>query len=238
MTDWAWNQCPNIKSFDVNSKNNKFSSQNGYLFDKDKTILYRAPASVQSEADIPNIANIKTIGSFAFTSTNMKSFTCTSKLSTLNYYSFHAMHNVEKIDLSRGTFKTIPSYCFCLTDASEVLLPKTVTTIQRGSFEHMPNLKDLVCYKKIKTIESSSFNDCPQLKFIYYTGKTNFSSAGCIKAPMNVTVFVSYNYRGDTFCSFKFSKIMLYEDKFTCNCQRAMMMRRNYILSLVFTVTC
>ena len=237
MGSSAWNQIPNIASFTVNSSNQHFSSQNGYLFNKYKTTLLRAPVSVQKETDIPNFANIRSIGGFAFTTTNMKSFTCTSKLSSLDYYSFHAMHKVETIDLSRGTFKIIPWYCFCLTDASVVLLPKTVTEIQPGSFEHMPNLKSLVCYKKIKTIKSNSFNNCSQLSFIFYAGKTDFSTAGCIKTPMNVSIYVSPTYKGDTFCGFAFRKMMLYEGRVTCNCQRAMM-RRKYILSLILIVTC
>ena len=197
----------------------------------------RAPASVVKESDIPNFANINTIGCFAFTSTNLKSFVCTSNLRSLDIFSFHVTSNAEIIDLSRGRFKVIPMRCFCFTNVSEIILPKTVTKICDASFATMPKLRAIVLYRKINIIEKNVFLECPQLKLIYYSGKTDFSNAGCFETIMNITVFVSYNYRGKTFCNVAVNKILVNDEIATCHYQRALLKQRNYILSLVFIVS-
>ena len=213
MTGNAWNQSPFIESFTVDESNSFFSSQSGYLFNKDKTVLVRAPKSVETEKDIPNYANLRSIGRFAFTSTKLRSFSCTSKLNTLDEYSFHVTRFAVKIDLSLGRFRAITKYCFWHSYAKEILLPITVETISINAFNSLPNLTTLFCYRRIKSIDKSAFINCPNLKVLCYLGRYDFSNVECFENDINIEVKVSPIYPSNYFCKVNVSKVWIFDAK-------------------------
>ena len=65
--DNAFENCVNLDNIEVNSENTNYSSENGILFNKNKTILIRYPAKKQDlEYTIPNTVTI--VGDYAFSS--------------------------------------------------------------------------------------------------------------------------------------------------------------------------
>lgn len=129
MDEGSWNQISSINCFIVDEENPFFMSESCFMYNKDQTTLVRAPAYVRRSSDIPNIQNIDTIGSFAFTSTDLQYFEATSKLSTIKIYSFHVTHNAIKVNLTLSQITVITSYSFSGCYAKEILLPGTVTKI-------------------------------------------------------------------------------------------------------------
>ena len=206
MDGYAWNQIATLQGFDVDPENPNFSSEDGYLFNKEKTKLIRAPKNVTSEKDIPNIAQITTIGRFAFTSTKLKRFKCTSKLNLLEDYAFHAIFSIIEVDLSLGTFSVIPQYCFCGCTATKISLPNTIKTIKTYSFYNAPYLRTLIIWKNAETIEVNAFQTCPNLKALYYAGSFDQSNVACIASDVKTNVHVTKNYSFSTFCHFNVSR--------------------------------
>ena len=237
MTGYAWNQIPFIQAFNVDENNQYFSSDRGYLFNKEKSILYRAPTSVEREDDIPNFARLDAIGEFAFTSTNIQYFTSTSKIRSIGIYCFHVTRKAVKIDLSQGKIKEIPMFCFCTSNASEILLPRSVETVSENSFQNVENLSCLVLYKKVKDISINAFLNCPKLKIIYYAGKSNFESIECFGDGITADVFVSQYYPSTLFCKRKSNKMIIYEVHNTCKSPGNLMKRRNYLIAFIFIFT-
>ena len=206
MTGYAWNQISTIEIFSVDQENRHFSSDEGFLFNKDKTKLIRAPAKITSEKDIPNIEQITSIGEFAFTSTKLKSFKCTSMLNSLDEFAFHALYDIVEVDLSIGTFSVIPQNCFFWCDAAKISLPHTVKTIKTEAFSEVHNLKTLIIYKNAETIEENAFHACPKLKSIYYLGTSDHSNIACISSDVKADVYVTKDYSFGAFCKFDVSK--------------------------------
>ena len=205
MCGYAWNQIATIESFEVDPKNPYFSSEQGYLFNKEKTKLIRAPTKVISEKDIPNIAQITTIGKFAFTTTNLKRFKCTQKLNLLEEYAFHAMYKITEIDLSLGTLSVIPQKSFYGCTATKISLPNTIKTIKTNAF-YSSYFKMLIIWKNAETIEENAFNTCSNLKEIYYAGSFDQSNVACIASDVQAKVHVTNSYLFPTFCHFKVSR--------------------------------
>ena len=206
MDGYAWNQIATIKSFDVDPENSYFSSEEGYLFNKEKTKLFRAPAKVTSEKDIPYIAQITSICKFAFTSTKLKRFKCTSKLNLLEDYAFHAIFSIVEVDLSLGTFTVIPKYCFYGCRATKISLPNTIKIIKTDAFYSASNLRNLIIWKNAEKIEVNAFRACPNLKAIYYAGSFDQSTVACIASDIKTDVHVTKNYSFATFCHFNVSR--------------------------------
>ena len=236
MTGFAWNQIPCVKAFVVDENNQYFSSQNGYLFNKEKTILIRAPVSITKESDIPNFANLITIGEFALTTTNLKSFTCSSKMNYLTGNCFHATKNIVKVDLSKGRFKEIPTSCFCVSNVIEIILPVSIETISSQAFKSLKNLSNLVLLRRVRYISKTAFDNCPKLKFIIYKGKTDFSNVECFGVSVEPVVIVTKFYPSEFFCNTDVTKIKLEDIQVTCFKQRQIMQKRNYLLVFIVLI--
>jgi hypothetical protein len=61
---WSFWGCSSLKSFNVDPANTKYASQDGILYNKDKTWLYWCPGGKSGEVSLPS--TVKTIGYFSF----------------------------------------------------------------------------------------------------------------------------------------------------------------------------
>jgi len=83
----AFSICARLQSIDVDDGNSNYSSLEGVLFNKDRTLLIRCPAGKQGEYRIPS--SVKSIGDYAFSGCNgLTSVTIPSNVKSIGYFAF------------------------------------------------------------------------------------------------------------------------------------------------------
>ena len=129
----------NLKKITVSKNNKKYSSKDGVLFDKKKTILYQYPPKKSTKSyTVPN--SVKTIGKNAFeNSSKLKTVTMGNKVTTVGKYAF--------------------SECKALTTVKL----NNVKTIRHDAFSGCVKLKKIILNKKLKKIEMRAFEGCENI---------------------------------------------------------------------------
>lgn len=144
---------------DVGKNNIRFSSDNGVLYNKDKTELICYPSEKQGKTFIAD-ESVKTIKEYAFSN---------------NYYLEEV--DISKVDvIERGTFYSIKTL-------KNVKLPETLTQMGTAVFSGASSLKEVTLPKGITKIEACTFTDANELKKVNFPNTIaeigDYAFAGC-----------------------------------------------------------
>ena len=112
----AFRGCTNLISIDVASENNTYASENGVLFNKNKTALICCPAGKTGNYVIPN--NVRTIEKDAF----------------------NECRNLISIIISNNVTSILDHAFSYLTKLNSITIPCSVTSIENNNFAHCPIL--------------------------------------------------------------------------------------------------
>lgn len=137
----AFSGCFNLQNINVDSNNSNYSSLDGVLYNKDKTILIRCP---EGKIKI-NISNsVKEIGKGAFSNCrNLKLINIPASVESIEYSVFFSCFNLTKIDI-----------------------PNSVSYIGDHAFSDCNNLKFVNIPNSVKSIGDYAFSFCPNLKSV------------------------------------------------------------------------
>ncbi|MGN0468429.1 MAG: leucine-rich repeat domain-containing protein [Acutalibacteraceae bacterium] len=147
VSDMSFAMC-GAKKFIVDENNSSLTvDENGVLYNKEKTHLYRYPCfASETVYDIPE--SVKVLSDYAF---------CMSQ----NLESLEIPYNVT--DIGDNTF----IYCYNL---KKFTIGTGVTSIGIGDFMICPALESLELYGDMKAIGYMSFAGCDSLKDVYFGG--------------------------------------------------------------------
>ena len=139
----AFNSCNKLTEINVESANTKYTSENGVLFNKDKTTIVRYPAAKTGTTyTIPN--SVTSIDNRAFTGcSSLTNVSIPNSVTNISEYAFYG--------------------CSSLTS---VAIPNSVTTIGGEAFSQCKALSAVIS-NTVKSIGSYAFNN---VKNIIYTG--------------------------------------------------------------------
>ena len=126
---------PNLREINVAADNKDLESDNGVLYNKGKTILYRMPKKHTAVSYvIPNTVTRIDYNAFEGCE-NLVSVTMGDSVEYLYAYAFRDAVNLESIRLS-DNIKNIQTECFLnCTKLKTVNLPKNLTTISDSAFQ-------------------------------------------------------------------------------------------------------
>ena len=134
IEDQAFYYCKGL--MDVETDNPNYSSQEGVLFNKNKTTLIRFPGLKAGSYTIPS--SVETIDEYAFAQCDsLTSITIPSSVTTIGSEAF--------------------SYCYSL---KSINIPSSVTSIGMGLFEYCKNLKSIEIPSSIVSIGRDAFGGC------------------------------------------------------------------------------
>lgn len=185
--------CGGLTSIEVASENERYCSEDGVLFDKNKTVLiqypvgrnvtsYSIPDSVYhvehgafrdctslTSITIPN--SVTNIGEAAFTAcSGLTSITIPDSVTYISDYAFGACHGLTSVTIPGGvTHIGYRAFSMCHGLTSITILDG-VKEINNHAFVNCMSLTSVTIPKSVTLISIEAFSGCDSLKDVYYGG--------------------------------------------------------------------
>ena len=151
----------------VEEGNRYFSSEDGILYNKDKTTLIRMRGSYGGSYTIPK--SVTSIDAYAFASTSVSSVTIPSTVTSIGEYAFYFCFELEKVTIP-GSVKTISEGAFSnCYNLENVTICNGVRTIGEAAFEESYSLSKIEIPGSVTTIGKYAFSDS-MVEKIYFCG--------------------------------------------------------------------
>ena len=196
----AFLYCENITDFYISPSNASYSTENGVLFNKNKsTIVLYPPGKMSLSYTIP--ATVKRIEDFCFDYaehlTNVvipegveeigySAFECCyglteisipDSVTLLGERAFYACDHVKTVSLGSGLTEIGYSVFYACRKLTTVIIPVTVTQIGDGAFEKCTGLTSVFIPSQTTYIHKHAFSECPNLTIYGESGSAAHSHA-------------------------------------------------------------
>ncbi len=162
----AFLHCSRLTSINVVPENQYYASEDGVLFNKDKSLLIQYPAGKNLEKYvIPD--NVTGIGNSAFyLCTNLTSITIPDTVTSIENYAFMACKNLTSIKIPDGV-TNIGDFVFLNCNSlSSIKIPDSVTAIGEQAFSFCESLTSITMSDSVKSIGWGAFAGCSDLHSI------------------------------------------------------------------------
>ena len=159
----AFSGCWGLRAFSVASDNPNFSSVDGVLFNKDKSVLVLYPIAKQdANYVIPN--GVTSVRDYAFSECyNLTAVTLPSTLTKISSYMFSNCIGLTSISIPNGvTIVGSGAFSGC-TSFTSVTLPNSVTNINSQAFEGCTGLTEITIPNGVTSIDDETFANCASL---------------------------------------------------------------------------
>ena len=185
----AFRDMEELKEINVDENNANYSSEDGILYNKDKTVLIRVPEGRKKDVIIPN--TVTQIGNYAFSGcAGLISIEIPYSVTSIGNYTFSDCANLVSIIVASGNTKYTSTdgngnECNCIIEKSSkklivgcktTVIPSSVTQIGSSAFYGCVNLTSITLPSSITTIDSYAFEGCTDLTRI--TIPSNVTSIG------------------------------------------------------------
>ena len=182
----AFENCTNLTEIKVSTKNAKYVSVNGVLYNKNKTTIMCYPAGKKDKSykiinsvssiianafsgcdSITNITipnSVTEIGSSAFRRcTSLTSITIPNSVTEIYDYTFEHCTSLKSITIPNSvTSIGYRAFEYC-TSLTNVAIPNSVTEIGSSAFSRCTSLKSITIPNSVTSIGESAFEDCSSL---------------------------------------------------------------------------
>ncbi len=175
----ALSACSSLEEIVVDENNENYATENGVLFNKDKTSLVCYP-SAKAEADFAVPQGVVTIESSAFAGCkNIEKITIPQTVTTLSVTAFTGCENLKNFVVDEGNdnftaengvlFNKDKTTLICYPVAkpdTEYQILQGVVNIENSAFEKCQNLQSVTIPDSVTSIGSSAFSYCLYLEEI------------------------------------------------------------------------
>lgn len=151
---------PNLCWIDVDSKNPYMTSNNGVLYNKDKTKLIAFPHAGSTGGSFTLPSSVKEIGDSAFGyCTDLGELTLRNKLEIIGNYAFANCENLAQIKLPSSVTEIGEGAFWACGSLKEVTIPDGVTSLKKDTFMWCNKLRKLTIPKSVTYIDDSLINE-------------------------------------------------------------------------------
>ena len=154
---------PRYRNCNVDNNNPNYSSDNGVLFNKNKTTLISYPRGKTGEYIIPS--SVKSIGEAAFNNChNLSSVTIPSSVTSIEEEAFWGCSKLSSITIP-SSVKSIEYAVFSwCTSLNSIDIPSSVESIGDWAFNSCHSLNSITIPSSVKSIGEKAFQTCTGLQ--------------------------------------------------------------------------
>lgn len=158
----AFGLCSNLLSIEVDPENEKYTSSDGILFNKDYTTLVQCPGGKEGHYIIPE--SVRSIEKYAFAGCRrLTSISIPESVTTIDDFTFEWCEGLTSISIPESV-NYIRDYAFNQCPGlTSIELPKAVNTIGMYAFRHCRSLTSISIPESMKYINSGAFSECTSL---------------------------------------------------------------------------
>ena len=170
--DGAFYWCSFLTNINVDDNNKYYSSQDGVLFDKDKTTIIKYPANQSTTYSIPNGVTSIGVGAFrdCYLLTNV---TIPNSVTSIGNYAFWYCLRLTSINIpSSVTNMGIDTFGLC-SRLTSVTIGNSVTNIGERAFSECTSLTSVTIGNSVTGIGNSAFSSCSSLTCIIIPNSVN-----------------------------------------------------------------
>ena len=163
--EWAFGGCTNLTEIDVAADNPNYSSENGVLFNKDKTTLVTYPGGKPGTYTIPN--SVTNIGNYAFEyCSSLTSVTIPNSVTSIGSNAFYGCRGLASVTIGDSVTSIGDNAFYKCTALTSVTIPNSVETIGYCAFWGCSALTSLTIPNSVETIGYCAFWGCSALTSI------------------------------------------------------------------------
>ncbi len=155
----VWAECPNLQSIEVAADNPYYCSEDGVLYNKEKTCILRYPPKKDGISYIvPN--SVTEIAPCSFYACEL--LTNISLQNNINRIGHSALSHcgVTSIDIPTSLTEIEP-YTFSGSKLKSIVIPGNIKTIREAAFIYSRKLSKVELNEGLERIEKDAFDDCP-----------------------------------------------------------------------------
>ena len=190
----AFSGCRSLTSINVEENNQSYCSEDGVLFNKDKTELIQYPSKkADKQYVIPN--SVTSIGEYSafegcssltsieipsgvtsignrtfFGCSSLTSINIPSSVTSIGSYAFYKCSKLTSIEIPSGVTSIEEWTFYGCSSLTSIEIPNSVTSIGDSAFRGCSSLTSIEIPNSVTSIGQSAFYDCSKLTTIYYHG--------------------------------------------------------------------
>ena len=165
----CFSDCTSLTTISVEADNPNYSSQDGILYNKEKTEIIYILKSISGAVVLPN--SVTSIGNYAFSGcSSLTSVTIPNSVKSIGSCAFYCCSSLTSITIPNSV-KSIGdmafSYCSSLTS---ITIPNSVKSIGSCAFYCCSSLTSITIPNSVKSIGDMAFSYCSSLTSIRFNG--------------------------------------------------------------------
>lgn len=166
----AFYTCYDLQSIEVDSGNPEYCSENGVLYNKEKTEIIRFPKEkTEVSFAIPKSVTKIADGAFEYCK-NLTNVTIPNDMTSIGNNAFESCSSLTNITIPKSV-TSIGDRAFSeCSKLTSIIIPDGVLRIGESSFFKCSSLKDITIPNSVLIIDTDAFKDCAKLKQVYYIG--------------------------------------------------------------------
>ena len=166
----AFYTCYDLQSIEVDSDNPEYCSENGVLYNKEKTEIIRFPKEkTEVSFAIPKSVTKIADGAFEYCK-NLTNVTIPNDMTSIGNNAFESCSGLTNITIPKSV-TSIGDRAFSeCSKLTSIIIPDGVLRIGESSFFKCSSLKDITIPNSVLIIDTDAFKDCMKLKQVYYIG--------------------------------------------------------------------